>query len=299
MNSGKMLVTTSIVCAATVVISIAGVGVAYRKYNGKTNAIGGEGSTAIAQLNSGMVYTAPEAATNLYEEASNGSKVLMQMPKDTTVTFLALADEGFYKVNANGNIGYVQSDKLVDNNLATPVPTESVVSPTAAPQTVIVQQQQPQAPPPPQVQHVTGSSDVTVKRTMYIVNVADSVYLRKYAEENTDHYCTIPLGSAVGYIENVGNGFYKVKYSGTVGYVKEGYLSDYEPTRRSSSSSSVMYVSGVAHSIYLRQTPSDPSENICEIPVGSAVRFISNVGNGYYKISYNGMVGYATAKYLR
>lgn len=296
MNSKNMLVATSIICAATVVISIAGVGIAYLKYNGKANAIGGEGNSAIAQLNSGMVYTAPEAATNLYEEANSGSKVLMQMPKDTTVTFLALADEGFYKVNANGNIGYVQSDKLIDKNLATPAPTASAASPTAAPQTVIVQQQ---APPPRPVQHVTGSSDITVKSTMYIVNVADSVYLRKYAEENTDHYCTIPLGSAVGYIENVGNGFYKVKYSGTVGYVKEGYLSDYEPVRRSSSSSSVMYVSGVANSIYLRQTPSDPSENICEIPVGSAVQFISNVGNGYYKISYNGMVGYATAKYLR
>ena len=299
MDSKKMLVTASIICAAAVVISIVGVGAAYWKYSKTAKSLQGEQTTASAKLNSGMVYTSPEASTNIYEEPDSGSRVLMQLAKDASVTFVSLAKDGFYRVNANGNIGYIQSDRLVDKNLATQAPA-STASPTAAPQTVIVQQDNRQAPPPT-VQHATGSSDVSVKSTMYIVNVNDSVYLRKYAEENTDHFCTIPLGSAVGYIEDVGNGFYKVKYEGTIGYVKSQYLSYYSPHYRSSgsTSSSVMYVSGVKNSIYLRKTPTDPAEYICEIPVGAAVNYLSDAGNGYYKISYNGYVGYATAQYLR
>ena len=62
-----------------------------------------------------------------------------------------------------------------------------------------------------------------------------------------------------------------------------------------------MRVSGVENSIYLRKAPSDAIDGnvICEIPVGSAVEYISNANGKYYKIRWNGQVGYATAAYLR
>lgn len=45
--------------------------------------------------------------------------------------------------------------------------------------------------------------------------------MRKKIQENI---CTIPWGEPVGYIEDVTNGFYKIKYKGQIGYAKAEYL---------------------------------------------------------------------------
>lgn len=50
--------------------------------------------------------------------------------------------------------------------------------------------------------------------------------------------------------------------------------------------------------MYLRKTPSEPAEYICEIPVGAAVEYLGSY-NGYDKVYYNGMVGYVTSAYVR
>ena len=60
----------------------------------------------------------------------------------------------------------------------------------------------------------------------------------------------------------------------------------------------IYHISGVQNSVYLRKTPSEPAEYICEIPVGAAVEYLGSY-NGYDKVYYNGMVGYVTSAYVR
>ena len=50
--------------------------------------------------------------------------------------------------------------------------------------------------------------------------------MRKKIRENI---CTIPWGEPVGYIEDVTNGFYKIKYKGQIGYAKAEYLTSTDP----------------------------------------------------------------------
>lgn len=50
--------------------------------------------------------------------------------------------------------------------------------------------------------------------------------------------------------------------------------------------------------ITLRDIPSVYGESLARIPLGQAVGFIENVGNGFYKINYDGLVGYSLAQYL-
>lgn len=58
------------------------------------------------------------------------------------------------------------------------------------------------------------------------------------------------------------------------------------------------YVVNCKQSITLRTSPSTEAGEICQIPLGSAVSYISVASNGFYYISYNGNTGYALASYL-
>ena len=117
------------------------------------------------------------------------------------------------------------------------------------------------------------------------------------AEENSENICTIPWGEPVGYIEDVTNGFYKIKYKGQIGYAKAEYLTSTDP-HVYTGGNPIYHISGVQNSVYLRKTPSEPAEYICEIPVGAAVEYLGSY-NGYDKVYYNGMVGYVTSAYVR
>ena len=143
-------------------------------------------------------------------------------------------------------------------------------------------------------------SDTSVKYTVYVANVAHSIYLRSApAEVSSNIITTINLGTGVGYIENVGGGWTKINYNGVIGYAKSQYLSTYRPSG-SSSGNTYMTVYNVKHSIYLRSSAKEVSGNIiCEIPVGSVVRYLGVSSNGFHKISWNGRTGYSKAIYLR
>ena len=114
--------------------------------------------------------------------------MLMQTKANETVSFLALAHGGFYKIRVNGVDGYVLCDKVVDKTLATPAPTEN---PT---------------------------------KVMYIVNVNESVTLRKTPDQNGEQITTIPLGTQVEFVKKENDDFSKIKYGGQEGFVMTKYL---------------------------------------------------------------------------
>ena len=60
----------------------------------------------------------------------------------------------------------------------------------------------------------------------------------------------------------------------------------------------IYYVVNCKQSITLRPQPDVNSGEICQIPLGSAVSYISAASNGFYYISYNGNKGYSLASYL-
>jgi hypothetical protein len=59
-----------------------------------------------------------------------------------------------------------------------------------------------------------------------------------------------------------------------------------------------LYVVNCNESITLRVSDSTNSKEIKQIPLGAAVSFMENAANGFYKVSYNGSIGYALASYL-
>lgn len=142
--------------------------------------------------------------------------------------------------------------------------------------------------------------------TYYVVNCKESITLRPQPDVTSGELCQIPYGSAVSYIESAQNGFYKIVYNGATGYGLAAYLSTDKPSDSYYSSSSqpstimypTYYVVNCKQSITLRTSPSTSAGEICQIPLGSAVSYISTASNGFYYISYNGNTGYALANYL-
>ena len=73
------------------------------------------------------------------------------------------------------------------------------------------------------------SENTTVIATYYVVNCNQSVTLRSTPSTNAVELAQVPLGQAVGFIEETRNGFCKVNHAGKVGYILSQYLSAEKP----------------------------------------------------------------------
>ena len=137
------------------------------------------------------------------------------------------------------------------------------------------------------------SAGNNVVATYFVVNCRQSITLRERPSVYAAEITQIPLGQAVGFIENAGNGFYKINYDGLVGYALAQYLAP-------SSQSSARYgtVVNCRESITLRETPSVYGYEILQIPLGARVRYLGNTSTEFYRVEYHGQVGFALKAYI-
>lgn len=169
-------------------------------------------------------------------------------------------------------------------------------------------QEKPVSTPEPEVKEQPVQQKTPQYVTYYVVNCKQSITLRPGPDVSSGEICQIPLGAAVSYIESAENGFYKINYNGKTGYSLASYLSTSKPSAGASYVAvpaqtttygyETYYVVNCKQSITLRTSPSTEAGEICQIPLGSAVSYISAASNGFYYISYNGKTGYALASYL-
>ncbi|HET9661816.1 MAG TPA: SH3 domain-containing protein [Thermomicrobiales bacterium] len=100
----------------------------------------------------------------------------------------------------------------------------------------------------------------------------------------------IPNGSTVNTTGAVQNGYTRLTYSGTTGWVASQYLSgSSEPT------TATVFDGG----LNLRTGPGTNYSVILVMPNGATVTITGALTNGYYPVTYNGTAGYASADFLR
>ena len=194
---------------------------------------------------------------------------ITQIPLGSAVSYVEAAENGFYKVIYNGSTGYALASYLSATK-----PSETATS---------------------------GQINTADYETYYVVNCKQSITLRPQPDVNSGEITQIPLGAAVSYVKAAENGFYQVIYNGNTGYALASYLSTTKPsvsTSNNTVSYETYYVVNCKQSITLRPQPDVNSGEICQIPLGAAVSFISTASNGFYYISYNGNTGYSLASYL-
>ena len=89
--------------------------------------------------------------------------------------------------------------------------------------------------------------------------------------------------------------FYLVTYNGYTGFALREYL---EPTDMMASEVVAMRVVDCDEYITLRAAPDPYADAYCIIPLHSLVTYISDGGNGFYFVEYDGYRGYVLSKYL-
>ncbi len=149
-------------------------------------------------------------------------------------------------------------------------------------------------------------TDETVKYTMYVVNCNEWISLRKSPSTSATRLKEIPLGASCSFIEEAGNGFYKIIYNGTTGYALAQYLTTDKaaiatssaPSTQSESSQGTLWVVNCDEWISLRSSASTSATRLAKIPLGASCEYLGSASNGFYRVRYNGTTGYALSQYL-
>ena len=137
---------------------------------------------------------------------------------------------------------------------------------------------------------------LVVEKKMYVTNVAEAVNFRSAASVTAPIIGAIDYAAEVGYIEDGGNNYFKIKYDGKYGYVNADFLADKKPANTATGR---RYVVSRNHDVPLRDIPSAAGNVLFYIPDKSAVGFVENVpGDKYTRVTFGDYVGYIERSYL-
>ena len=205
---------------------------------------------------------------NLRDQASTTGKILMTIPKGKTIQVLSEKDvNGWYKVSYDGKIGYVNGAYITVSSNSTPS---------------------------------TPSTPVTKSGT-----TTENLNLRDKASTNGKILMTIPKGKTIQVLsEKDANGWYKVSYGGKTGYVNGAYIkinSDSATTTPSTPPATPVNKKGMAtENLNLRHQADLSGKILTTIPKGKTIEILSEKdANGWYKVSYDGITGYAISNYIK
>lgn len=146
----------------------------------------------------------------------------------------------------------------------------------------------------------TGTSTTTGGSAGYITNCKSYVNWRATASTSAASLGTLSLNAVITVYEKT-NGFYKITYNGTTGYVSDKYVKLGTPSSSSGSSStssgSTGTVSNCKTSVNWRATASTSGKVLGKLKKGVKVTVLGSEGD-FYKISYSGKTGYISKAYL-
>lgn len=127
--------------------------------------------------------------------------------------------------------------------------------------------------------------------------VAQSAYFRSSAEQSDKNIvATIPIGTELGFIEDGPNGYSRVKYNNSYGYVATSYLSTTAPNLKVKGS---VYVANVDFCAYLRSSPQQSDSNIVDyVYLDQELSYIETTSNNYVHVKVGERYGYVSADYI-
>lgn len=145
------------------------------------------------------------------------------------------------------------------------------------------------------------------------INICDSYAVTQYAQVGTTTanlnlrtgastkyaiLTTIPNGSKVTIVNKQANGWYKVQYGAKIGYVSGDYL---KVTTQAVTTPDVTatQVGTTTDNLNMRTGSSTNYAILLTIPKGKQVDILHKESNGWYRVQYNGKIGYVSGLYLK
>ena len=115
----------------------------------------------------------------------------------------------------------------------------------------------------------------------------DSLRLRAEPSTEASILATAPKGVSVSVLEETGDGWYKVEYIGKTGYMSADYLIVTE-AKEYVRSTDVLNIRAAAGTEY---------DKVGQMPRSAVADLLDDSVDGWYKVDYNGTVGYVSADY--
>lgn len=211
--------------------------------------------------NLGNGYT----SLNLRQGPGTSYNIIGELSSGTNVQIISQCNSNWYKVQYNGTTGYVYA------------PCISIVS---------------------------GNLSSSSSKTGTVINLSGDIQLNFRLGPSTNDTVIGGLSEGTTFtVLSESNGWYKINYDGTIGYVYGYYVSVGNNSSSLSNSSSNTSKSGVVSNLNsgvdlnFRSGPNTDYSIIGELSEGTSVTILSE-NNGWYKINYDGTVGYVYSDYI-
>ena len=136
-------------------------------------------------------------------------------------------------------------------------------------------------------------SDILTGKTTAKLNVRKGPGT-KYAKMGT-----LSKGAKVEIVSKLSNGWYKIKYNGTYGYVSGAYVKlDSEQPKPGEDEKIIATGKTTVSSLNVRSGPSSNYSKLGILTKGTKVEVVERYSNGWYKIKYKGSYGYVSGAYV-
>ena len=148
------------------------------------------------------------------------------------------------------------------------------------------------------VSNSTSTSNSETTQTTKYVNTTAGLNVRTGPSTSYAKIATLSYGQSVNVL-STSNGWSKINYNGSTGYVSSQYLQSTKPSSSSSleTSQTVKYVNTTS-GLNMRTGPATSYAKITTIAYGQSVNVLST-SNGWSKINYSGSTGYVSSQYLQ
>lgn len=153
-------------------------------------------------------------------------------------------------------------------------------------------------------QNSGGGSSSTVTESVQslnklgqVVNVVsnDTLNIRSQSNADSSKVGEIPANTKVHVTGKATNGWYRVNYNGVTGFVNNGYIKILGDYTQEEAPIGTRKTNT---DLNLRSGPSTDYSVLLTIPRGGIVDYYSKTSDGWAKVKYNGKMGYVNAKYL-
>ena len=214
---------------------------------------------------------------NLRKKRSTSSDVIRTLKAGTEVTVYGDSQDGWYKVKAGSDSGFVSDEYIVSDKS--------------------------------QVEKQNNNSQEKT-RTAY---AKTKVNLRKSRSTSSKVLKTLKAGTEVTIYGKSTNGWHKVKVNGKTGYIRSEYIvSDKSKVEKSADrgqqssnnhSAPAYYNEGdrirLSDSVNIRASMSESADRVGLAYQGDVVTVIMSYAEGWTKVNWNGQTGYIKTEYLR
>ncbi|MFB5561861.1 SH3 domain-containing protein [Bacillus cereus] len=229
-------------------------------------------SPKIAHADS-QTYTVSADVLNVRSSANASSSKIGRVYQGQALSVISQESNGWYKINFNGQTGYVSGEFVRGSGAQ-----------------------------PPKTDNGTSNSGQTINGTYKVT--ANALNVRSGSNPGTRSLGLVYQNQTLSVIGKEANGWYKINFNGQTGYVSGEFVrSSGEQPPKTDNGNSGQTINGTykvtANALNVRSGSNPGTRSLGLVYQNQALSVIGKEANGWYKINFNGQIGYVSGEYVK